>query len=221
MDERGLRFIIDTLSDKYSYRFKWLGRPIIQLPQDIVKIQELIWDIQPDFVIETGIAHGGGLILYASILSLIGKGRVVGIDIDLREENEKYIKGHELAPRITIVKGSSVDTKVYSKVREIVAGKNKKILVILDSNHTHAHVLKELLLYSPLVSVGSYIVVMDTVVEFLPPNSFPDRPWGIGNNPYTAVKSFLGRTKDFAVDEGIDKQLLISVAPGGYLKRVK
>lgn len=221
MDERGLRFIIDTLSDKYSYRFKWLGRPIIQLPQDIVKIQELIWDIQPDFVIETGIAHGGGLILYASILSLIGKGRVVGIDIDLREENEKYIKNHELAPRITIVKGSSIDTKVYSEVREIVAGKDKKILVILDSNHTHAHVLKELLLYSPIVSVGSYIVVMDTVVEFLPPNSFPDRPWGIGNNPYTAVQSFLQRAKDFSVDENIDNQLLISVAPRGYLRREK
>jgi len=221
MDERGLKFVTDTLADKYSYNFKWLGRPVIQLPQDIIKIQELIWEIQPDFVIETGIAHGGGLILYASILSLIGKGRVIGIDIALREENERSIRAHELSPRITIVKGSSVDPNVYLEVREITAGKNKKIMVILDSDHVHAHVLKELFFYSPLVSVGSYIVVMDTVVEFLPKDSYPTREWYVGNNPYTAVQSFLRKSPDFVADLNIDKQLLITAAPGGYLRRIK
>jgi cephalosporin hydroxylase len=206
---------------KYSYNFSWLGRPIIQYPQDIVAMQELIWEVQPELIIETGIAHGGSLILYASILELIGgEGQVLGIDIEIRPHNRAEIEKHRMSKRIRMIQGSSIDEKVASQVVAAAKGK-QKVMVILDSNHTHAHVLKELQLYSSLVTKGSYLVVFDTVVEDMSKEFFPDRPWDVGDNPKTAVREFLKTNDRFVVDEEIEGKLLLTVAPEGYLKCVK
>ena len=213
-------FNIESNKAQYSYNFKWMGRPVIQYPQDILAMQELIWEIQPDLIIETGIAHGGSLIFYASMLELIGKGEILGIDIDIREHNRKEIEKHPMFKRITMIQGSSIDSKITDQVKDFAKGK-EKILVVLDSNHTHEHVLRELELYSPLVSQGSYVIVFDTIVEDLPEDYFPHkRPWSIGNNPKTAVAKFLKENREFQVDKSIDNKLLISVAPGGYLRKV-
>lgn len=209
---------------EYSYHFSWLGRPIIQYPQDIVAMQEIIWAVKPDLIIETGIAHGGSLIFNASMLALleacklIKKGRVIGIDIDIRKHNKAQIKKHPLANRIKMIQGSSIDESVIKKVGSY-AKAFKNILVILDSNHTHEHVLAELNAYSQFVSKGSYCIVLDTIIEDMPVNSFPDRPWGKGNNPKTAVWKFLKGHKEFAIDKSIENKLLITVAPDGYLKK--
>lgn len=206
----------------YSYNFSWLGRPIIQYPQDIVAMQEIIWQVKPDLIVETGIAHGGTLVFYASMLELIGNknSQVLGIDIDIRQHNRVEIENHAMFGRITMLEGSSTEESVAEKVRNFAEGK-KRILVALDSNHTHDHVLKELELYSPLVTPGSYLVVYDTVIEGMPEEVFPNRPWGRGNNPKTAVQEFLKTNDRFEVDQEIESKLLLTVAPGGYLKCVK
>lgn len=213
----------NTTSNKaqYSYNFSWMGRPIIQYPQDMIAMQEIIWNLQPDLIIETGIAHGGSLIYYASILELIGKGEVLGIDIDIREHNKAAIENHSMYKRIKMIQGSSIDEAIVAQVKEHTIGK-KTIMVVLDSNHTHEHVLAELQMYSPFVSLNSYIVVYDTIVEKLPKNYLPglERPWGVGDNPYTAAIEFLTSNKDFEIDKAINNKLLISVAPDGYLKRI-
>lgn len=221
---------------KYSYNFKWLGRPIIQYPQDIIAMQELIWSLRPDLIIETGIAHGGSLIFSASMLaqldlcdaieagtavSPIESSRlVIGIDIDIREHNRDAIDAHPMRSRIMMLQGSSVDLNVVSTVRQI-ASSFKRILVCLDSNHTHAHTLAELDCYAPLVTPGSYCVVFDTIIENLPADSFSDRPWGPGNNPRTAILEFLESHPEFVIDKAIDEKLMISVAPDGYLRRLQ
>lgn len=205
----------------YDYHFTWLGRPIIQLPQDMFAMQELIWNIKPDLVIETGIAHGGSLIFYASILELIGEnGKVLGVDIDIREHNRTAIEQHPMFKRIEMIEGSSTDEKLVSKVFNF-AKNYQKIIVVLDSNHTHDHVLRELELYSPLVQKGNYLVVFDTLIEDIPDNAFTDKPWGKGNNPKTAVYEFLKTNRRFEIDDDINAKLLLSVAPDGYLKCVK
>lgn len=214
-----LNFIQNSSLFKYSYHFAWLGRPIIQFPQDIVAMQEIIWEVKPDLIIETGIAHGGSLIFYASLLELIGEGEVVGIDIDIREHNRKEIEKHKMFKRIKIIEGSSTDGKVIKEVKKIVK-KHKKVLVCLDSLHTHSHVLKELNLYSKFVSEESYLVIFDTIIEYMPRGFFKDRPWDKGNNPATAVKAFLKKNKNFVVDKEIEGKLLITSAPDGYLKRI-
>ena len=206
---------------RYSYNFSWMGRPIIQYPQDMVAMQEIIWSVRPDLVIETGIAHGGSLVYYASLLELLGSdGIVVGIDIDIRPHNREAIEAHPMARRIRMIEGSSIDPGTVAQVAEL-ARHRKRILVTLDSNHTHDHVLQELVLYSPFVSVGSYLTVFDTVVEDMPKALFPDRPWGPGNNPKTAVREFLGKTDRFVVDKEVENKLLLTVAPDGYLRCVK
>jgi cephalosporin hydroxylase len=213
----------NTASNKaqYSYNFSWMGRPVIQYPQDMIAMQEIIWNIKPDLIIETGIAHGGSLIYYASLLELVGKGEVLGIDIDIRKHNRHEIETHSMFKRVKMIEGSSIDTEIINKVSEYAESK-ETVIVCLDSNHTHDHVLAELEQYSSFVSLNSYIVVFDTIVEFLPEGYFNQkRPWGIGNNPYTAVQSFLRTNENFIVDRDIDNKLLISVAPGGYLKRIK
>ncbi|HVZ97593.1 MAG TPA: CmcI family methyltransferase, partial [Chitinophagaceae bacterium] len=183
-------------------------------------MQELIWEIKPDLIIETGIAHGGSLIYYASLLELIGKGEVLGIDIDIRKHNRKKIEEHPMYKRIHMLEGSSISEETIEQVKQFT--KNKRtVLVCLDSNHTHEHVSAELNLYSPFVTIGSYIVVFDTIVEDLPPHYLPGRFWGIGNNPKTAVHEFLKTHDHFVIDKSIDNKLLISVNPGGYLKRIK
>jgi cephalosporin hydroxylase len=213
-------FTIETDKNKYEYNFNWLGRPIIQFPQDIVALQEIVWKVKPDLIIETGIAHGGSLIFYASILELIGRGEVLGIDIDIKKHNRKEIEKHKMFKRITMIEGSSISHEVIEKVKDIVK-KHKKILVCLDSLHTHKHVLEELNLYSKFVSKGNYIIVMDTSIELMPKGYYKNRPWDKGNNPATAVKSFLKKNKNFVVDKEIENKLLITSSPGGYLKRVR
>lgn len=219
----GLKFMVDSVRKNYSYNFRWLGRPIIQHPQDIVVIQELIWEIKPDLVIETGIAHGGSIILSASILEMIGsKGKVLGIDIDIRKHNRKEIEKHRMFKlgRIKMIEGSSTDSKVLDEVKKIVRGK-KRVLIFLDSSHAHAHVLRELELYSPFVTKGSYIVAFDTIVEFMPRGSVKNRPWDKGSNPFTAVQVFLKKNKNFVVNKEIEHKLLITAGPGGFLKKVR
>jgi len=220
------QFLLASIRSKYSYNFSWLGRPIIQYPQDIVAMQEIIWDVKPDLIIETGIAHGGSLIFSASLLALleitgkIKKGKVLGIDIDIREHNRVEIEKHPLARKIKMIQGSSIDEDIIRKAYGFAKNFNN-IFVILDSNHTHKHVLAELNAYAPLVSKGSYCVVFDTIIEDLPDDMFPDRPWGRGNNPKTAVREYLKSHSEFEIDKSIENKLLITVAPDGYLKRTK
>lgn len=215
------RWFIESCRHKYSYNFSWMGRPIIQFPQDIIAMQEIIWQIKPDLIVETGIAHGGSLIFYASMLELIGEGgQILGIDVDIRQHNRVEIEKHPMFKRITMIEGSSIDEEIAKQVFDFAKG-NSRVLVILDSNHTHDHVLKELQLYSPLVTKDSYLVVFDTVVEDMPEDFFSDRPWGKGNNPKTAVWEFLKTNKRFEIDKDIEAKLLITVAPDGYLKCVE
>lgn len=207
---------------KYSYNFTWLGRPIIQFPQDIVALQEIVWSVQPDLIIETGIAHGGSLIFYASMLHLIGgNGEVLGIEVDIREQNRAEIVRHPLFHRIRMIEGSSVDPAVVRQVEDFVRARNRRhIMVVLDSLHTHEHVLAEMKLYSSFVTKGSYLVALDTIIEDMPPGFSADRPWGPGNSPRTAVEQFLKHNRRFEVDRAIPDKLLITVAPGGYLRCV-
>jgi len=232
----GRAFMSASTLPKYSYNFSWQGRPIIQYPQDIVAMQELVWQVRPDLIIETGIAHGGSLVFSASILALldmcdaiesgaaidprVATRRVLGIDIDIRAHNRTAIEAHPMASRIEMIQGSSVATEVIDRVADI-AGNHQRILVCLDSDHTHDHVRAELEAYAPFTSVGSYCVVFDTIIEDLPPDMFPDRAWGPGNNPKTAVWDYLETHPNFEIDTQIDAKLLISVAPEGYLKRVR
>ena len=218
-------FLKASLAPKYSYNFSWLGRPIIQYPQDMIAMQEIIWDVKPDLIIETGIAHGGSLIFSAAMLELVSvctgiEGEVLGIDIDIRPHNRKAVEEHPLSKRITMIEGSSIAAEIFEQVKEKSKFK-KRILICLDSNHTHEHVLAELELYAPLTTVGSYCVVFDTVVEDMPKELAGERPWGPGNNPKTAVHHYLKGHPEFEIDKNIDNKLLISVAPDGYLKRVR
>lgn len=218
-------FLIESAKARYSYNFHWLGRPIIQYPQDIVAMQELIWTIKPDLIVETGVAHGGSLIFYASMLELNAicggpaEANVIGIDIDIREHNKTAIIEHPMARRIMLVEGSSTDPDVVDIVQNQV-GLRQRVMVCLDSNHTHQHVLEELSIYAPMTSVGSYCVVFDTLIEQMPDGTYSDRPWGRGNNPMSAIDEFRLKNFDFEVDRSIDGRLLISVAPGGFLKRI-
>ncbi len=224
-----------TMRGMYVYNFDWLGRPIIQYPQDIVAMQELIWEIKPDLIIETGIAHGGSLVLSASMLALLDmsdaiengtifnpkelKRKVLGLDIDIRAHNREAIKSHPMSKYIQMLEGSSIELGIIEQVKHI-AKDYTNILVCLDSNHTHKHVLAELNAYAELVSKNSYCVVFDTFVEDMPDDLFPERPWGIGNNPKTAVNEFLNNNKNFIIDQSIQNKLLVTVAPNGFLKHI-
>lgn len=229
-------WIFHSMAQKYLYNFDWLGRPIIQYPEDMVAVQELVWSLRPTLIIETGIAHGGSLVLSASMLALLDyceaveQGRVldplstgrkvIGVDIDIRAHNRSAIEAHPLAHMISMVEGSSVDSKTVAEVKSLASG-HEKVLVFLDSNHTHDHVLQELRDYGTMASIGSYCVVFDTFVEDMPPKYFADRPWDKGNSPKTAVQAFVAEDDRFVIDRTIDQKLLITVAPSGYLRRVK
>ena len=217
------KWMMESSLDEYSYHFKWFGLPIIQFPQDIIALQEIIWRIKPDLIIETGIARGGSLIFSASMLELLGKGSVLGIDIVIRKQNKKNILKHPLSKRIKMIEGSSIDENVISKVYKI-AEKNKKILVILDSNHSHTHVLSELNAYSKLVKKGSYLIVFDTRIDDIPKKyskKLMKGNWSKGDNPKTAVHEFLKENNRFKIDKEIEDKLLITVAPDGFLRCVK
>lgn len=225
-----------AFKNKYMYNFESLGRPVIQTPIDMIAMQELIWKIKPDLIIETGIAHGGSLIMNASMLAMLdmceaidneenfnpkySKRKVLGIDIDIRKHNKEAIEKHQMFSRIKMIEGSSISPQIIELV-EKEAKNYKKILVCLDSNHTHEHVLSELNAYAPLVSIGSYCVVFDTIVEDMPQDTYPDRPWGLGNNPKTAVHEFLKTSSKFEINKNIQNKLLMTVAPDGYLRRIK
>lgn len=204
----------------WSYQWSWLGVPVIQMPPDIVAVQEIIWETRPQLVIETGIARGGSLILYASILELLGEGEVLGIDIDIRPHNRETVEAHTLARRIRMIDGSSLDEAVAEEARR-AAGAVERVMVVLDSNHTHDHVLAELRAYAPLVTVGQFLVVADTFVEEIPPQEHRPRPWGPGDNPATALRAWLAETDGFEPDPFINAKLLVSASPGGYLRRVR
>jgi len=215
------RWVTEVSRNRYSYHFTWMGRPIIQFPQDMIAMQEIIWDVQPDLIIETGVARGGSLVYYASLLELIGgDGMVLGIDVDIRPHNREAIESHRMAKRIRLVEGSSVAPEVVEEARGL-AEKASSVVVVLDSNHTHEHVLQELQLYSPFVTRDSYVVAFDTIIEDLPEDFYPDRPWGKGDNAKTAVLEFLRGTDAFEVDRSIENKLQITVAPNGYLRRVR
>jgi cephalosporin hydroxylase len=236
LNAQSLRWATQANAHKYSYHFEWQGRPIIQYPQDMVAMQELIWEVKPDLIIETGIAHGGSLIFSASMLALldmcdaiesdermyprVSRRKVLGIDIDIRAHNRAAIEAHPMASRIQMIQGSSVAPDIITQVQSI-AEKYSRVLVCLDSNHTHEHVLKELQAYAQLTSVGSYCCVFDTIIEDLPADMFPDRPWGPGNNPKTAVWEYLKAHSEFEIDKTIQHKLFITVAPDGYLKKLR
>jgi cephalosporin hydroxylase len=221
LQEAKNKFSLESNKAKYSYNFSWMGRPIIAYPQDMIAMQEIIWDVKPDLIIEAGIAHGGSLVYYASLLELLGvEGLVLGLDIDIRKHNRDLIEAHPMMKRIQMIEGDSTSLEIANQVYDIAKDK-KRVLVCLDSNHTHDHVLKELELYAHLTTVGSYCVVFDTIVEDLPPDYMPGgRPWNPGNNPKTAVFEFLKSNDNFEIDKNIDNKILISVAPDGYLRRV-
>jgi cephalosporin hydroxylase len=228
-------WLINSFRKKFMYNFDWLGRPIIQSPVDIVAMQELFWKTKPDLIIETGIAHGGSLILSASLLALLdlfeaiesgepmhplhSKRKVLGIDIEIRPHNKSAIESHPLSSRIQMLQGSSISPEIVDEVYKI-AENYKCILVILDSNHTHDHVLAELNAYAPLTSLGSYCIVFDTIIEDMATDVFHNRPWAIGNNPKTAVWDFIKNHSEFEIDSTFNKKLLISHAPDGFLKRI-
>jgi len=233
---------------EYSYHYAWMSRPVIQYPQDIVAMQEIIWQVKPDLIIETGIAHGGSLIMSASMLALLDyceaveKGtvldpkatrrRVIGVDIDIREHNRQAMDVHPMSHRIDMIQGSSVDPAIVRQVHDMARG-YQRVLVCLDSNHTHDHVLQELEAYASLTSMDSYCVVFDTVIEDLPDASSANRPWGKGNNPKTAVWEYMRRLREtprrgaddeglkFEIDRSMENKLLITVAPDGYLRRIR
>ncbi len=209
-------------SDRYNYSYfwNWCGLPVIQTPADIVAMQEIIWEAEPDVLIELGIARGGSLLLYSSIFELKGKGGVIGVDIDIRPHNRTSIEGHSLSRRITLIEGSSVDDGTVDAVREQLP-KDAKVMVVLDSNHTHAHVLKELRLYAPLVTPGQFLVVADTIIEDIPPSTYRPREWGPGDNPKTALDEYLRECDRFEPDPWINSKLLLTNSPGGYLRCVK
>ena len=219
-------FMAASFKSQYSYNFFWMGRPIIQYPQDIVAMQELIWTLQPDLIIETGIAHGGSLIFSASMLELNAAcggpaaAEVAAVDIDIRAHNRAAIEAHPMFKRISLIQGSSIDAGVIEQIKAKTAGK-KSVLVCLDSNHTHDHCLAELVAYAPLVTVGSYCVMFDTMVEELPAEMFANRPWGPGDNPMTAVHQYIAAHPEFEIDKSRSDKLLITVAPNGFLKRLK
>ena len=232
---QSLDWVRESMQRMYVYNLQWLGRPIIQYPQDMVAMQELIWKVRPDLIIETGIAHGGSLILSASMLAMLdmceaieagatinpkdSKRKVLGIDIDIRAHNREAIEAHPMASRIQMIQGSSIATETVAQVCDL-AKNYKRVLVCLDSNHTKDHVLAELHAYASLTSVDSYCVVFDTFVEDMPPQFFANRPWDVGNNPKTAVREYLASHPEFEIDNSVADALQITVAPDGYLKRV-
>jgi len=230
-----LKWIEESMRRMYVYNFDWMGRPIIQYPQDIVGMQELIWKVKPDLIIETGIAHGGSLIFSASMLALLdmceaiqsgssfnpaqSKRKVIGIDIDIREHNRAEIEAHPMASRIQMIQGSSIAPETVAQVKKAAEG-YKNVLVCLDSMHTDAHVFAELEAYAPMVSVGSYCAVFDTLVEDMPRGFYPDRPWDVGDNPKTAVRRWIKDHPEFVTEQSVDHKLMITVTSEGFLRRI-
>lgn len=218
MKKLSLQWLEKASEHKYIYNFDWLGIPIIHQPADIVAIQEIIWDKKPDVVIESGIAHGGGLLLYASILKILGKGKVIGVEIDWREHNKKRLDAHPLSDMIEIIEADCLSDEAHDKLKSMIKPEDK-VMVVLDSHHTHEHVLKELELFHKYVSPGQLMILPDTLIEYLPKGFYPDRPWDVGDNPATAIREFLKSHPEFEVDKMRNDKLLITEGIDGYLIR--
>lgn len=230
-----MEFLRASAVAEYSYNYHWMDRPIIQYPQDIVAMQELIWEVKPDLIVEMGIAHGGSLIFSASMLALMdmvdaieagqsmdpshSARKVLGVDVDIRAHNRAAMDAHPMRSRIEMIEGSSIDDKIIAQVHDF-AKDYSRVLVCLDSNHTHDHVRAELEAYAPLTSVGSYCVVFDTLIEDMAEDAYPNRPWGKGDNPKTAVWDYLQTHPEFEIDKDIPDKLQITVAHDGFLRRV-
>lgn len=219
LKSQGLDFVNSSNHKKYAYVWNWLGLPVIQMPEDLIKVQEIIFETKPDFVIETGVAWGGSLLFYSSILNSIGHGDVIGIDITIPEHNRANIMRSIGSERINLIEGSSVSEDIVNKIESIVP-KGSKVLLILDSHHTHEHVLAELELWSPLVTSGNYIVVCDTIVEYIEAPADRVRDWGKGNNPATAVNQFLSKNSRFSLDNEYNLKSFTSFHPGGFLQAI-
>lgn len=220
LQKKALELVIDSDKYGYAYQWTWLGLPMIQLPADIVAVQEVIWKTKPDVIIETGVAWGGSILMYASLMQLYGKGKVIGIDLNLHDHVKDQVMSYPFSQRITLLKGSSTDQSILNKVKSLIKA-DDKVMIILDSNHTHDHVLDELRNYGPLVTKGQYALISDTIVEDIPVQTHRPRPWGPGNNPKTAVKAYLSEVDRFEVDSYIDSKLLTTYCPMGYLKCIK
>ncbi len=212
-------FLVHSYKHNYGYQWTWLDLPIIQMPQDIVITQELIWKNRPTVIIETGVAWGGSIVLYASLMQLYGEGRVVGIDLNLHDHVSDQIMSYPFSDRISLIKGSSTDESIVESIRSSITPEDR-VMVILDSNHSHQHVLDELRIYAPMVTQGQHMIVSDTIVETIPSHDERPREWGKGNNPATAVWAYLEESDRFEVDEMVDKRLLMGFTPGGYLRCV-
>lgn len=217
LDEVSFNWVKASIENKLAYEVDWLGIPIIQSPTDMILIQQLIFNVKPDFVIETGVAHGGSLVFSASILESIGHGHIIGIDIDIRKHNRRVLEKHRLFKRISLMEGDSTSADILEKIREMVLPKSK-VVVFLDSNHYKDHVLKELKLYSRFVDVGSYVVVFDTVTSCMSKHGVCDVSY-LNNGPKEAIEQFLVENRNFQVDEDFNK-LFASYSPDGYLKRI-
>jgi len=218
LEEVAIKWMKISAENRLSYEVDWLGIPIIQTPEDMILMQDLIFKIKPDVIIETGIAHGGSLIYYASLLELLGKGKVIGIDIEIREHNRKVIEKHPLFKRVKLIEGSSISEEVIEKIRKTVPN-DFKVIVCLDSNHTKSHVLKELQLYYGFINLGSYIVVFDTNTSRLAELGACGKMY-LNNSPKEAVEEFLRKHDNFKIDKTYNK-LYISYSQNGYLKRIK
>jgi len=221
LKKMSLEWMLKADKYKYTYNFRWLGRPIIKFPNDIIVMQEIIWEVRPDLIIETGIAHGGSIIFSASMLELLGgDGQVVAVDIDIRPNNRMEIEKHPMYKRITMFEGDSTSPEIVARIKDIAQTKSK-VMVFLDSLHTHEHALKEMNLYAPMVTVGSYLVLPDTFIEYFPKGYYANRPWDVGNNPLTAIREFLAKNDNFIIDREQSSKLMITEAFDGFLKRIK
>ncbi|HUR86531.1 MAG TPA: CmcI family methyltransferase [Solirubrobacteraceae bacterium] len=211
-------------NEKHSYTFSWMGVPIVQLPEDVVRVQELIHARRPDVIVECGVAHGGGTIFYASLMEAMGHGRVIGVDIEIRPHNRAAIEQHPLFGRIALIEGSSVDPAVVARVEEEIGGE-QNVLVLLDSNHLRDHVLAELEAYHHLVPVGSYIVAMDGIMKYLADTPRGDPSW-VDDNPISAAEAFVAAHPEFVIEQpswGFNESELranITHSPSGYIKRI-
>ena len=218
LEEVGLRWTKVAQENRLAYEIDWLGVPVIQTPEDLILMQELVFDVQPDFIIEIGIAHGGGLIYYASLMEVLNKGKVIGVDVEIRPHNKKVIEVHPLFKRIELIQRDSVSDETIRELRKVVP-KNSRVIVCLDSDHTKAHVLRELELYQEFVAPGCYIVVFDTNTSKLAELGACDKKY-IGNGPKEAVDEFLKERADFEIDKKYNK-LYVSTSIDGYLRRIK
>jgi cephalosporin hydroxylase len=212
----GISFVNSSNLKKYAYTWNWMGLPVIQMPEDLIKVQEIIFETKPDIILETGVAWGGSLLFYASILKSMNHGKVIGIDITIPEHNRTAIMNSRGSELVTLIEGSSVSQDIFKQVNAIIP-RNAKVLLILDSHHTHDHVMKELELWSPLVTKGNYLVVCDTIVEFIDAPADRVRAWSKGNNPFTATTDFLSSNIRFSTENEFNKKTLTSFHPHGFL----